>query len=159
MEEALVIREGVDPYSKSNVDEEPNYNSHLHTLPAKDDYFSEGFYGAWMRRPPTYENTTLPYTSNSEPSSQNTAGFGSRKKKNGSTLKNTPVTIPCSSVEVEDPDATCDKEAVAALSSESIHCSSKARACSSSGKLGQPTQRDLQPAILHSSSLAKSRSR
>jgi hypothetical protein len=35
MEKTLVIREGVDPYSKSNVDEEPDYNSHLHALPAR----------------------------------------------------------------------------------------------------------------------------
>ena len=36
MDKGLVIREGVDPYSKSNVDEEPNYDSHLHTFPARD---------------------------------------------------------------------------------------------------------------------------
>ena len=52
-------------------------------------------------------------------------------------MKNIPVMTPCSSVEEEDPDATWDKEAVPALSSESIHCSSSARVCSSSMGPGQ----------------------
>jgi hypothetical protein len=80
----------------------------------------------------TYENTTLPVNSCSVPLSQNAAGFGSRIKKNGSKGKKNPNTMPCRIDEfVEEED--WDSDAVLALSSESIHCSSSARACSSSG--------------------------
>ena len=80
----------------------------------------------------TYEKTTLPVNSCSVPLSQNAAGLGSRMKKNGSRGKKNPNTMPCKTEElVEDDD--WDNDAVLALSSESIHCSSSARACSSSG--------------------------
>ena len=32
----LSTRKGVDPYSKRNVGEQPNHNSHLHTLPTRN---------------------------------------------------------------------------------------------------------------------------
>ena len=110
---ALTIHNEVYPQSKCDVDHEPNYNSHLCLFPTRSGSAGR-IVGCLM-----YENVALPQVSNSEPSSQNTGGFGSQKKKRGNRL-NMPMRMSCGSIEEEDPDATWDKEAVPALSSESI---------------------------------------
>lgn len=66
----------------------------------------------------------------SVPSSQNTAGLLSKKKKTGIKGKKNPSNTP----ETKGRDDCVDElesEAVPALSMESIHCSSSERACSS----------------------------
>lgn len=88
----------------------------------------------------THENTTPPVTSISLPFSHPTAGFGSLIKKNGSNGKKKPNTMPCRIDALPDED-DWERDAVLALSRESIHCSSRARACSSSGSLRSFEQR------------------
>ena len=63
----------------------------------------------------------------SGPSSQKTAGLDSWKKKKGMTGKKKPRMMPLSMEAVRDGDCV-----PVTLSMESIHCSSNARACSSS---------------------------
>lgn len=77
---------------------------------------------------PTHENTGALKVWCSLSSSQNTAGLLLRKKKKGISGKKKPSTIPLWS----DDTAVCDCELLLPPSSESIHCSSSTRACSSS---------------------------
>ena len=66
----------------------------------------------------------------SVPSSQNTAGLVSKKKKIGRRGRKNPKRTPDTKVREVCVDEF-DSDAVPALSIESIHCSSSARACSS----------------------------
>lgn len=53
-------------------------------------------------------------------------------KKKGMRGKKKPASTPCITDELEE--GPCDNEAVPGVSIESIHCSSRARACSWSVK-------------------------
>ena len=88
----------------------------------------------------TYENTGSSNTSCSLPSSQNTAGLCPRKKNKGSNGKKNPNTIPL----CRDETAVCEFErSLFGPSSESIHCSSRTLACSStSERCEQPQPSD-----------------
>src|ERR1700722_7083304 len=77
-----------------------------------------------------YENITVSGDSYSLPSSQNTARWGFHMKNRGRIGKKKPKTIPWMTDELEEEG--WDTGAVPGLSRESIHCSSRARACSSS---------------------------
>jgi hypothetical protein len=78
----------------------------------------------------THEKITFDVDSNSLSSDQNTAGLGPRRKKKGRNGKKKPRRTPCRIVEFADED--WESVADPALSMLSIHCSSRARACSSS---------------------------
>lgn len=73
---------------------------------------------------------TFDGTSASALFSQNTAGLRLRRKKKGIKGKKNPRSTPCKTDdELEDEDARTDELPPSMLS---IHCSSSARACSSS---------------------------
>ena len=95
-----------------------------------------------------YEKTTVPGGSWEAPLSQNTGGGCElRKKKNGSRGKKNPRRTPCKK-EGWLADEFCERDADPPLSKESIHSSSRERACSSSargerGNHGQRRRRTL----------------
>jgi len=73
---------------------------------------------------------TLSGASTSVLSSQNADVLGFRKKKRGRMGKKKPIKVPC--IKAVFDDDPWDNEAEPTVSIESIHCSSIARACSSS---------------------------
>lgn len=78
----------------------------------------------------TYENTTLEGRGRIPSFSQKAGGLVSLKYRKGMSGKKKPINRPCKTVEEVDDDAS-DSATVPAESMESIHCSSRVRACSS----------------------------
>jgi hypothetical protein len=79
-----------------------------------------------------YVNTVLSGVSRACPLSQNAAGLGARKKKKGRSGKKKPTMVPLSTARARESPSADPPLAPPPLPRESIHCSSSARACSSS---------------------------
>lgn len=81
----------------------------------------------------THEKTVLSDVSRACPLSQNAAGLGARRKKNGRRGKKKPMMMPLSTARARESLSADAVPEPPPLPRASIHCSSSARACSSSG--------------------------
>lgn len=139
----------VSPRPEQHIRHQPHHNAQLR-LASKTRLGSTR-----TARVATYGKITFSVGWTSLPSSQNAAGLASRRKNRGKMGKKNPMTMPRRIILCAD---VCTSGAFPALSMESIHCSSNARACSSSTGINQapPTQHEMH---IQSSSFSMSMSR
>jgi len=119
----------VPPRPEHDVHNEPHDKAHLHAP-------SNGIDVSLDLRAieNAYENTVLSGVSRACPLSQNAAGLGARRKKNGRRGKKKPMMMPLSTARARELVSVDPPVDPLPLPRASIHCSSSARACSSSGQ-------------------------